>query len=1097
MTKRPRRSSSKTEIQRTCLLVLGMHRSGTSALARALNLLGASLPQSVMGADEGNEAGHWEPARLVAYHEQFLGELGSSWYDWRPLDLTRMPLPRRDQAKADIQQIIETEYSDAPLFVVKDPRICRFATFFIKAVEELGIRVVPVIVFRNPLEVSASLRRRSRFWPAEFTDADAALLWLSHILEAERATRGRSRAVISYDGLMSDWRKVATEIAQKNDLEFPLALDEAAPLIDEFLNGDMRHHARKTGEVALDPVLRGWVSEAFEATIKLSASSAAAQPTSVLDRVRSEFLRSVPIINSLLSAAAGARAVDLKAAEEAGARAASAEAELAESAAALAAVRDQAAVVESDLASRGAELEQIHAELEQMKTLERDLVGERDRLRSANDMLENQLTEQADYISRAREALGAESGDNRDLDQLIDGLNVLLANREEALSKTRSTLEAEKRKIQRLQDRLDEKSERTEEELKAANQKIEESERELNRSSVRVMALESEIATVRRDYAKIQMEFEYALAAYQSSTSWKLTAPLRGAKYALRFFGKAPMSVVSMVGQIPNSVRFAGGVLPAAKKAARVYREEGLAGVKWRMDYATSQNISANLFRARSSQSSKPASFPAYSKNDSTLKKVAKPVGGNAETTPPKEEKSNSDKNPAAVNGWEESSSPLQTGELKRHILEGQEELSERVSQWISGKKLKITSPEEFGRKIEELGSGIEEGIIVSITHDDYRHVVGGIQLCVQLEQRNFSEDRYLYLNLHPTQPLPVLSTVTDIDSFYFQVIANGELIGTMSAASMLEAIERLQPKGKQAACIIHALHGHSPEIIAKIVDNIGIKKSIYWMHDYYSACQNHLLLRNDIEYCGAPPVNSVSCNICLYGSGRAKHIERIKSLFESAEFDVVAPSGFALEKWKSISALPYGKASVVEHSRLVPLQTLAPDPAPDDGKNPVRIAFLGYPTAHKGWLTFSELAAFFANDKRFEFHHLGQQKTSMSSIRFTEVSTTAQHPNAMVDALVVNKIDITVIWAAWPETYSFTLHEALAAGTLVVTNHDSGNVQATISNSKKGWVASSEKELIDMLGSDQLLNRVREQRKNGRNLFATEYSLISRQLVN
>ena len=62
---------------RTCLLVLGMHRSGTSALTRVLSIAGAKLPGSLMGVYKGNEVGHWESNSLVQYLDQLLEELGS------------------------------------------------------------------------------------------------------------------------------------------------------------------------------------------------------------------------------------------------------------------------------------------------------------------------------------------------------------------------------------------------------------------------------------------------------------------------------------------------------------------------------------------------------------------------------------------------------------------------------------------------------------------------------------------------------------------------------------------------------------------------------------------------------------------------------------------------------------------------------------------------------------------------------------------------------------------------------------------------------------------------------------------------------------
>jgi hypothetical protein len=68
--------------QRTCIVVLGMHRSGTSALTRVLSILGAALPRHVMSPGPSNETGHWEPQKLVDFHDEVLAELDSAWHDW-------------------------------------------------------------------------------------------------------------------------------------------------------------------------------------------------------------------------------------------------------------------------------------------------------------------------------------------------------------------------------------------------------------------------------------------------------------------------------------------------------------------------------------------------------------------------------------------------------------------------------------------------------------------------------------------------------------------------------------------------------------------------------------------------------------------------------------------------------------------------------------------------------------------------------------------------------------------------------------------------------------------------------------------------------
>jgi len=70
--------------RKVAILVAGMHRSGTSALARTLSLLGCDLPKTLMPASGGNEAGYWESQAIANLNDELLescwfglGRLGS------------------------------------------------------------------------------------------------------------------------------------------------------------------------------------------------------------------------------------------------------------------------------------------------------------------------------------------------------------------------------------------------------------------------------------------------------------------------------------------------------------------------------------------------------------------------------------------------------------------------------------------------------------------------------------------------------------------------------------------------------------------------------------------------------------------------------------------------------------------------------------------------------------------------------------------------------------------------------------------------------------------------------------------------------------
>lgn len=117
------REERRGSVARTALLVLGMHRSGTSALTRVLSLLGAALPKNLMPASAANEAGHWEPIRIAELHDEILASVGSNWSGLTGPSEAWFDSPQADIYAARIKEAVLSEYGDAPLFVVKDPRL--------------------------------------------------------------------------------------------------------------------------------------------------------------------------------------------------------------------------------------------------------------------------------------------------------------------------------------------------------------------------------------------------------------------------------------------------------------------------------------------------------------------------------------------------------------------------------------------------------------------------------------------------------------------------------------------------------------------------------------------------------------------------------------------------------------------------------------------------------------------------------------------------------------------------------------------------------------------------------------------------------------
>lgn len=244
-----------------------MHRSGTSALARVVSLLGASLPRHLVPAGLGNELGHWEPEAAVALNDRVLAAAGTTVNGLGGPPDAWFETPAAQDFLAPMREMIEAEFADQTLFVFKDPRSALVFPLWRRALADLGVRCLPVVMLREPVEAAASLvARQHRAVPWQPWTLDrAGLLWLRYTLAAERHTRGGVRAFCSYAGLLDDWRGVALHLADRLGVAWPRPLAEAAPEIEAFLDAGRRHqHAQRVpgGREGIWPF---WIAPAFEA----------------------------------------------------------------------------------------------------------------------------------------------------------------------------------------------------------------------------------------------------------------------------------------------------------------------------------------------------------------------------------------------------------------------------------------------------------------------------------------------------------------------------------------------------------------------------------------------------------------------------------------------------------------------------------------------------------------------------------------------------------------------------------------------------------------------------------------------------------------
>ncbi|MBM1002200.1 MAG: glycoside hydrolase family 99-like domain-containing protein [Desulfofustis sp. PB-SRB1] len=273
--------------RKTAILVLGMHRSGTSAVTRVASLLGADLPQKLMPSSKNeNDLGFWESTELYMLHEELLASGGSYWDDWRRFNPDWYDSPAAENFTKRCIDYLQKDFGSSYFFVLKDPRMCRLVPFWINTLQLFSADVRVLLPIRNPREVAASLKKRNDFNPVK-----SYMLWLRHVIEAEYYTREVPRFIFQFDELLADWRALISRASVALDLSWPKRSAQSEIDIDNFLDSRLKHHSWNPQSITQSPSLAAWIKDAYTALLKLVGEPDNVEMLDVLDATREEFNR--------------------------------------------------------------------------------------------------------------------------------------------------------------------------------------------------------------------------------------------------------------------------------------------------------------------------------------------------------------------------------------------------------------------------------------------------------------------------------------------------------------------------------------------------------------------------------------------------------------------------------------------------------------------------------------------------------------------------------------------------------------------------------------------------------------------------------------
>lgn len=252
------------------IVVLGMHRSGTSAVMNALASLGASLGDDLLPAGKDNPKGFFEDKAINDLNIEMLAAIGQHWFSLSLVSDRNVEQLISDGYLAKAKTLLQEKMQGIDVFGFKDPRVSKLIKFWLRVFAELDVNTQYVLCLRHPLSVARSLQQRNKTPLYK-----GYMLWLSYNFALAEELSRIPFVVQEYDQLMAAPLAELERLAIH--LGLPVDMQKISAFATGFIDPNLRHSVYSRADLLADQQCPNELLAAYDWCMEL-AQTGAVQP---------------------------------------------------------------------------------------------------------------------------------------------------------------------------------------------------------------------------------------------------------------------------------------------------------------------------------------------------------------------------------------------------------------------------------------------------------------------------------------------------------------------------------------------------------------------------------------------------------------------------------------------------------------------------------------------------------------------------------------------------------------------------------------------------------------------------------------------------